>query len=55
VFDALGRRVAVLAAGYRAAGDHVVSFEAGGLPAGAYHYRLQVDGRATGRTMVLAR
>jgi hypothetical protein len=44
VYDALGREVAVLAEGLRAAGPHAVALDARGLPAGTYLYRLEADG-----------
>ena len=40
VYDALGRRVRVLASGPYGAGEHPVAFSAAGLPAGVYLYRL---------------
>ncbi len=43
-FDSLGRRVAVIVDRYLAAGRHTVPFDASGLPAGVYTYRL-VSGR----------
>lgn len=61
VFDVSGRQIATLASGWRPAGRHEVTFEAGdGVPAGVYISRLTA---ATGdggesvqtRTLVLAR
>lgn len=50
VFDALGRRVATLASGTRAAGSHTVTFEGGTLPPGLYLVRLTAaDATATRR------
>ncbi|MEL6612239.1 MAG: PA domain-containing protein [Bacteroidota bacterium] len=40
VFDLLGRRVATLADGLRAAGEHRVTLNAAGLPSGVYVVRL---------------
>ncbi|PAP78797.1 hypothetical protein BSZ37_15095 [Rubrivirga marina] len=40
VYDVRGRRVAVLADGVRAAGEHAVPFDASGLAAGTYVVRL---------------
>ncbi|MEM6785622.1 MAG: PA domain-containing protein [Bacteroidota bacterium] len=40
VFDLLGRRVATLADGLRAAGEHRVTLDAAGLPSGVYVVRL---------------
>lgn len=55
VFDARGRRVTTLVAGERAAGAHVVRFDAGRLPAGVYVCRLEsYDGVRTQR-LTLAR
>ena len=55
VFDALGRRVAVLAEGPHAAGAHRATFEAGGLPAGVYLVRLDAGAEAAVQRVVLAR
>jgi hypothetical protein len=41
VFDAVGRRVAVLDGGARAAGPHDLDLDAAGLPAGLYSVRLR--------------
>ncbi|MEM6782547.1 MAG: T9SS type A sorting domain-containing protein, partial [Bacteroidota bacterium] len=40
VFDLLGRRVATLTDGLRAAGEHTVTLDAAGLPSGVYVVRL---------------
>ncbi|MEM6784054.1 MAG: PA domain-containing protein [Bacteroidota bacterium] len=40
VFDLLGRRVATLTEGLRAAGEHSVTLDAAGLPSGVYVVRL---------------
>ncbi len=54
VYDALGREVAVLAEGAFEAGPHAATFDASGLPAGVYVYRLAVDGTVqTGRMTVV--
>lgn len=56
VFDALGREVATLVnRERRAAGAHRVTFEAANLPSGLYFYRLEAEGFATVKKMVLAR
>jgi hypothetical protein len=56
VYDALGREVAVLAEGQRAAGEHAVELDGRGLPAGTYLYRLEVDGEVVAtRRMTRAR
>ncbi|MBU0508271.1 T9SS type A sorting domain-containing protein [bacterium] len=53
VFDVTGRRVAVLADGVYAAGEHRYVFDASGLPSGVYLYRLQAEGFAQTKKMVL--
>jgi hypothetical protein len=54
VYDGLGRVVRHLFQGWMAAGEHVVAFEAGGLPSGLYVYRLQTPmGAETGRMLLL--
>ncbi len=52
VFDALGRRVAILAEGVQSAGRHEVTFNAEGLPSGLYVYRLTAGETVETRTMV---
>ena len=46
VFDVQGRAVARLADGPRAAGPHVVGFDASALPAGTYLVRLSAGGQS---------
>jgi hypothetical protein len=54
VYDVLGREVAVLVSGRVEAGQHTAVFDAGALAAGAYVYRLSVDGRVeSGRITVV--
>ena len=53
VYDGLGREVATLADGFRAAGDHRVEWRANDLPSGPYLYRLDVGGQLRSRTLVL--
>ena len=55
VFDALGRRVAVLAEGAHAAGRHRAAFEAGDLPAGVYLVRLEAAGQVDVERVVRVR
>lgn len=55
VFDGLGREVAVLMDGTQPAGDHRVHWEATGLPAGVYLYRLEAGGHAQTRRALLVR
>lgn len=53
VFDMLGREVATLVDGRKAAGEYQVSFDAAGLSSGMYIYRLQADGFMETRRMML--
>lgn len=53
VYDLLGREVAVLVDGPRAAGEHTVVFEAGDLPGGLYLYRLETPRFRRTRTLTL--
>ena len=53
VYDVLGRRVAVLDSGVRAAGDHRVVFDASALPAGVYTVRLAADGATVASRRVM--
>ena len=53
VFDALGRRVAVLHEGTLPAGSYEVTFQAAALPSGVYYYRLEADGLNQTRAMLL--
>lgn len=55
VFDLLGRRVALLLEGDRAAGSYRQRFEAGGLSSGMYFYRLSAGEVVLTRRMVLLR
>lgn len=52
VFDALGRRVALLAEGPRPAGTHAVAFRAEGLAPGLYVARLAAGGRTATRRLL---
>ncbi len=53
VFNILGQQVTTLIDGYRSAGSHRVTFDAGALPSGIYFYRLaHADGTLT-RKMTL--
>jgi hypothetical protein len=42
IFDVLGREIATLVDGERAAGQHTVSWDASSRPSGVYMYRLEV-------------
>ena len=57
VYDLLGREVGLLVNGVQGAGRHAVLFGAGGLPSGAYFYRLTLEGSEsvvrTGRMMLV--
>ena len=53
IYDLLGREVAVLVDGLRAAGQHEVVFEAGDLPGGIYLYRLTTPRFTRTRTLTL--
>ena len=55
VLDVLGRRVALLASGPHAAGDHSATLDAGALPPGLYVVRLASGGVTRTRTLVVAR
>ena len=55
VFDATGRRVAVLAEGSHAAGAHRVTFAPEGLAAGVYIARLTAGERVLSRRLTLVR
>ena len=55
VFDALGREITVLDDGFRNVGTHTVSFDASNLSSGIYFYRLEVDGQAQNKQMILVK
>lgn len=52
VFDTMGSELKVLVNKHLSAGEHQVQFEAPGLPAGNYYYRLQLEGRMKTKRMV---
>lgn len=54
-YDLLGREVAILAEGARAAGTHAVPFDARGLPAGLYVIRLDAKDAQQTQIVLLAR
>jgi hypothetical protein len=53
VYDVLGREVALLADGFRAAGTHEVIWAADGLPSGAYLYQLDAGTTTVTRQLSL--
>jgi hypothetical protein len=55
VYDAVGRRVAVLVDGEQAAGRYEASFDASGLASGVYVYRLEAGARVATRKLSLVR
>lgn len=55
VYDALGRRVAVVANRPYAVGSHAVTFDTSGLPGGTYTYRIMANGEVQARRMVIVR
>ncbi|MEW6511413.1 MAG: T9SS type A sorting domain-containing protein [Bacteroidota bacterium] len=55
VFDTLGKEVARLIDGYRAAGRHRVDFTARGIASGVYWYVLRANGSEEARSMLLLR
>lgn len=55
VLDVLGREVAVLARGFRAAGPYTATLERGVLPAGVYVYQLRAGDRTESRRLTLLR
>ena len=60
IFDALGRRVTVLADGLHAAGSHAVRWngvdeQGRGVPSGVYFSRLEAGDHVETRTMLLVK
>jgi hypothetical protein len=53
LYDVLGRRVAVLDEGLRAAGEHPVRVDGGALASGVYAVRLAVDGQTVATRTLL--
>jgi hypothetical protein len=52
VFDALGRRAALVAEGARPAGSHELRVDTGALAPGVYLIRLEADGESAARVVV---
>ena len=55
VYDVQGRHVRTLVDGSRPAGSHAESFDASGLPSGAYVYRIETSDGHRARTMILTK
>ncbi|MEP7219514.1 MAG: T9SS type A sorting domain-containing protein, partial [Bacteroidota bacterium] len=55
IYDAAGKEVARPVASYMGPGNYAVSWDAAGLPAGVYYYRLVSGDWARSGTMILAR
>ncbi|HUF10029.1 MAG TPA: T9SS type A sorting domain-containing protein [Rhodothermales bacterium] len=55
IYDQLGRQLTTLLDSPLGPGPYEVSFDAAGLAAGIYLYRLSVDGRAAAKRMVVVR
>jgi len=53
VYNLMGQTVATLASGSMTAGSHVVSFDATNLTSGVYLYRIEVNGFAAEKKMLL--
>jgi hypothetical protein len=53
LYDVLGRRVAVLDEGLRAAGEHPVRVDGSALASGVYAVRLAVDGQTVATRTLL--
>lgn len=53
VYDVRGRRIKTLVRGWKNAGVYRVTFEAGGLAAGVYYYRLVSGGESMVKKMIL--
>jgi hypothetical protein len=55
VFDVRGRRVAIPEGGRRVAGEHAVTWDASGAPAGVYFARLRAGGASETRRVLVIR
>lgn len=55
VYDILGREVRILVNEHQIAGEHLVTFDASGLPSGVYFYRLQVGNYTESKKLLLVK
>jgi hypothetical protein len=55
IHDVMGREVARLVQGDLPAGEHTLTWDAAGMPTGAYHVRMQAGGFSETRKLVLMR
>ena len=55
VFDVLGKRVHLFDSGIKPSGEHVVTFDASGLPSGVYFYTLTTGDFTQTRKMVVVK
>jgi hypothetical protein len=55
IFDCMGRRVVQLSSGWKSAGHYTSTFDATGVPAGVYFYRLTAGDHVETRSVVLTR
>lgn len=55
IYDLLGREIARLADGYKAAGEYEIIFEAGHLSSGVYLYQLKTDDFEDTRSLMLVK
>lgn len=55
IYDIMGRLQDILVSGIMPAGNHNITWDAGGSASGIYYYRLNSDGRSTTRKMLLLR
>jgi len=55
VYNLLGQKIVTLFEGYKAAGYHIVDFDASNLPTGMYFYRIQSDKFQSVKKMMLVK
>lgn len=53
VFDQIGREIMVLVNQYQIAGEHIIPFNASGLPSGKYYYSIKIDNFQISKTMTI--